>query len=298
MNIDAKPFHKSVLVKEVLTYLNPGPDKVYLDATFGGGGHSRAILENSPQSNVIGLDWDAHTIETQGLPVQQQFPDRFRIIWGNFAHLYKILSKEGIDKLDGILADFGTSQYQLTSAAGFSFNTDTPLDMRMSPSHQKITAAEILNKSSEEKLRDIFFTLGQERHAKMIAAAIVAERKRKPFKTTRQLASLIEKITPRGQQRIHPATRVFQALRMFINHELENIRAFLPAAVSAIKPGGRLVVITFHSLEDHLVKHFFKTAAQENKVTILTEQPIGATDEEVSQNPSSRSAKLRAVEIL
>ncbi len=296
---DAKIYHKPVLVDEVLASLNPQPHKLYLDVTFGGGGHTRAILEKEPACSVIAIDWDKYALDTQGEQLQQQFPDRLELIWGNFAHLYKLLRNHGVDKVDGILADFGTSQYQLTEQPGFSFRNDTELDMRMSPAHQKITAAEILNKASEEKLKDIFWTLGQERYTKQIVNAIIVERKKHPFKTTMQLAALVEKVVPFNEkQRIHPATRIFQALRMFINHELENIQAFLPAALSALNPAGRLVVITFHSLEDQVVKHFFKKEETEKKVKLITPQPMSATEEELRENPSSRSAKLRAVEIL
>ena len=263
MNND-KPFHIPVLVKEVLHYLNIGTGKIFLDVTFGGGGHTKAILEQDPTCTVIALDWDQHTLETNGVRLQQQFPGRLHLIWGNFAHLYKLLHKEGIEKVDGIIADFGTSQFQLTQAHGFSFHHDTPLDMRMSPAHQKMTAAEIVNKGSEEKLRELFWQLGEEKNAKLIVRAIVAERKKKEIKTTRDLAQIIEKMAPR-LQRIHPATRVFQALRIYINSELENIEIFLPAALSHTVQGARVVVITFHSLEDRIVKQFFNKAAEEKK---------------------------------
>ncbi len=222
------------------------------------------------------------------------------IVWGNFAHLYRILKKEKIDTVDGILADFGTSQMQIMERPGFSFAKDTPLDMRMSPAYQKITAAEVINKASEEKLRELFWELGEERHAKRIVAAIVQARKKKKIKTTRELAKIIESVVPRihGRKKIHPATKVFQALRIYINKELENIVSFLSIAINLINPGGRLVCISFHSLEDRIVKQFFKEKEQEGCISILTKKVVEPTDEEIAQNPSSRSSKLRAAQVI
>lgn len=294
MNKKPRTEHISVLGKEVIEYLNLQPGNIYLDVTFGAGGHTRSLLEAEPECTVIAMDWDTNALEQFGQPLQEEFGDRLRLVWGNFAHLYRILKKEKICCLDGILADFGASQGQLAGKAGFSFHVNSPLDMRMSPAHQKVTAAELLNKSSESKLADIFFELGGERHGKKIARAIVAQRKIKPFKTTLQLAQLIESLVPK-KGRIHPATQVFQALRIYVNSELENIRSFLPAALDALAPDGRLVCITFHSLEDQLVKHFYLEKEREGIVEIVTKKPVVATEEELKQNPSSRSAKLRAV---
>jgi 16S rRNA (cytosine1402-N4)-methyltransferase len=290
--------HKAVLVREVVNYLNPQPGKTYLDVTFGGGGHTRAILEAEPNCNVIALDWDSRALEVNGAALQEQFPGRLRLIWGNFALLYKILKNEDIDAVDGVLADFGTSQDQIFNAPGFSLYRDTPLDMRMSPSHQKVTAAEIVNKGSEEKLRQLFWQLADERYAKQIVVAIALARKTKEIKTTLQLAEIVASAVPAVSRTIHPATKVFQALRIYINHELENIQAFLPAAVRAITPPGRLVVISFHSLEDRLVKNYFKQSQIDGLGTVLTSEPVVASKDELVANSSARSAKLRAFEII
>jgi 16S rRNA (cytosine1402-N4)-methyltransferase len=289
--------HKPVLVTEVLTYLNPQPHKTYLDVTFGSGGHTRAILQADPTCKVIALDWDIKAIEKFGDPLLEEFGDRLKLIWGNFSHLYKIVRKEKIEKVDGVLADFGTSQVQLAEHAGFSFHHDTPLDMRMSPSHQKITAAEVLNRSSEEKLAELFFQLGEERESRTIARAIVQDRQSNPFETTKQLANLIERIIPSHRRKtgIHPATKVFQALRIFVNHELENIQSFLPMAIRLLNDSGRLVCISFHSLEDRIVKQFFQEQVQQGIGTLITKGAVSASEEEMAQNSSARSAKLRAM---
>jgi len=291
------PVHKSVLVKEVLHYLEIRPRGVYLDVTFGSGGHTRAILEKEPTCSVVALDWDAKVLESYGVSLQKEFGNRLQLIWGNFALLYKIAKKENIGPFDGILADFGTSQIQIMERPGFSIYRDTPLDMRMSPAHQRITAAELIAKASQEKLQEIFWQFGEERYAKQIARAIVQKRVQYPIKTTVQLARLVEKVVPlRKSFKIHPATRVFQALRIYINKELENIRSFLDASVPLLKPGGRVVCISFHSLEDRIVKQFFLEKARADQLAILTSEVIVAFDEEIRQNPSARSAKLRAAE--
>lgn len=288
-------YHQSVLVNEVLEYLNPQPNKVYLDATFGGGGHTKAILNHQPGCKVIALDWDTEAIDHNVQPLLDTYGDRLKILWGNFAHLYRILKKEKIDKVDGILADFGTSQYQIFEEDGFSFLKDTPLDMRMSSAHQRTTAAYILNNYEERRIADILFEYGEEASAKKIARIIVEERKKTPFATTKQLATLIEKIIPRkGKGFVHPATKTFQALRIEVNHELENIKLFLSAALGHLNPQGRLVFISFHSLEDRLVKTFFRD--NQDKLSIITTKPVVATDEEMRENRSSRSAKLRSAE--
>ena len=287
-------YHKTVLVNEVLEHLNPQPNKLYCDVTFGSGGHTKAILDNQPQCKVVALDWDATSIETYAPQLEQIYQDRLQIVWGNFSNLYRLLKKVGINKVDGILADFGTSQMHLKERAGFSFSRDTALDMRMSPAHQQLTAEQVVNKSSEEKLCELFWQLGQESHAKKIAQAILAARQKKRIMTTRELALIIEKVVPRQRSsKIHPATKVFQALRMYVNQELNNIHGFLSSSMQVLKPGGLLLCISFHSLEDRVVKQFFKDRAEEGTLEILTKRVIVATPEEIAKNPSSRSAKLR-----
>ncbi|MBY0353527.1 16S rRNA (cytosine(1402)-N(4))-methyltransferase RsmH [Candidatus Babeliales bacterium] len=285
--------HKSVLVQEVIQYLNPQPGKVYVDATFGGGGHSRAILDHEPQCSVIGIDWDEDSITRHAPALEEEYGDRLKILWGNFANLHRLLKKEKIDRVDGILADFGTSQYQIFEKEGFSFRVDTPLDMRMSAAHQRLTAADVVNHFNEQALSKILWELGEERGSRKIAHAIIEARKTNLFKTSGQLAQLIEKVIPfHGPRAIHPATKTFQALRIFVNKELENIKLFLPTAVGCLNAGAPLVCISFHSLEDRLVKTFFRE--KNHQLTTLTPKPVQASEEEIKQNPSSRSAKLRA----
>lgn len=287
-------YHKSVLVEEVLTYLHPQPNKTYVDATFGGGGHTRAILNAQPTCKVIALDWDPVAIKTNAPLLKEEFGDRVRVLWGNFIHIKTLLKKEGIEEVDGILADFGTSQHQIFEKEGFSFATNTPLDMRMSTAHFKVTAADVVNNYSEKDLADIIFYYGEDSKSRKIARAIVEARKKQKIQTTQQLVTIIETVSPRGHRPIHPATKTFQALRIEVNQELKNIQHFLKAAFNLLNPAGRLVCISFHSLEDRIVKNYFKE--MQDFGAILTNKPIQATLEEIKQNPSSRSAKLRAIE--
>ena len=290
--------HKPVLVNEVLEYLDPQPGQVYLDVTFGSGGHTRAILTKEPSCTVIAMDWDMRALEQFGQALQEEFGDRIRFIWGNFSLLYKILKKEGIKSVDGILADFGTSQVQIMERAGFSVYRDSPLDMRMSPPHQPVTAADVLGSSSEEKLRQIFWQLGDERYAKQIARAIVEERKKRRIKSTLQLAEIVAKVVPHdGKHKIHPATKVFQALRIYVNKELSNIESLLAFSLNIVRPGGRVVCISFHSLEDRIVKRFFQEQESKGIMSIVTPGAVEANALEIRENPSARSAKLRAAQI-
>lgn len=292
--------HKPVLVAEVLQYLALKPDGIYLDVTFGSGGHTRAILEAEPTATVIAMDWDAVTLETFGYPMQDEFGERLELVWGNFSLLYKIAKKKDFPLFDGILADFGTSQVQIADRPGLSIFRDAPLDMRMAPGHQVTTAEHVLARSSEEKLREIFWQLGEESYARQIARAIVEERKKRPIKTTKQLAELVAKVVPYAhkKRKIHPATRIFQALRLYVNHELSNISAFLPAARDLLAHDGRLVCISFHSLEDRLVKQFFKNEERMETLELVTNGVVTASEEELAKNPSSRSAKLRAARLI
>jgi len=290
-------YHKSVLTSEVIHFLDPQPGELYVDATFGGGGHTRAILECEPECRVIGVDWDQIALEQHAQIFEEQFGDRLQLLWGNFSNLGHLLKKNNIEQVDGILADFGTSQDQIFHREGFSFAVDSPLDMRMSPSHQRITAADVLNSISENNLVKIFSELGEERYSRRIAKAIVEERKNKRFRRTGQLVELIESVVPKERKRIHPATRVFQALRIYVNHELDNIQSLLRQSLKLIRPGGRLVCISFHSLEDRLVKRFLVEHSRKSgssEFEILTKKSVTAQDEELAVNPSARSARLRA----
>lgn len=290
-------YHKPVLVSEVIHYLDPQPGKIYVDATFGGGGHTTAILEKQPACTVIGIDWDKTALELNAPTLEEKFGTRFKSIRGNFAQLPLLLKREGIGKVDGLLADFGTSQYQIFQKEGFSFASSTPLDMRMSPAHQKTTAGDIVNTASQSELEHIFREYGEERHARRIAQLIVETRRARPIKTTDGLAALVKTAIAPHQtyHKIHPATKVFQALRIVVNKELENIKAFLTHAPSLLNPGGKVVCISFHSLEDRIVKKFFK---ERGEFRILTQKIVQASDEERRQNPSARSARLRAAELI
>lgn len=287
-------YHKSVLIKEVIEGLHLQPNGLYVDVTFGGGGHTSAILQAEPTCKVIALDWDQTAIFKNASRLQEEFGERFKVIFGNFANLHRILKKEKILQVNGILADFGTSQFQIHHQAGFSFRADTPLDMRMSASHSKITAAHVINKFDEKEIARIFFEFGEESKSRLIARTIVEQRKQKRISTTKELAELVESVIPRRGSKIHPATKVFQALRIYVNNELDNIETFLKAATQVLAPGGRLVCISFHSLEDRIVKNFFRE--QSEYLSIITRKPITPEKDEISQNRASRSAKLRTAE--
>jgi len=290
--------HKPVLLNEVLHFLAPQPGKVYVDVTLGGGGHTRAILQAQPTCKVIGMDWDESVIHTTGEKLKEEFPGRFIPIWSNFSKIAMALQKAGYDKIDGILADFGTSQIQIASTPGLSIYQDKFLDMRMSSSMFKTTAYDVIQNALERELAQIFFDYGQERYSNKIARAIVDTRHKQPLKTTMQLAKLIESVVPRTKgDKIHPATRVFQALRIFVNKELENIQSFLANSVKMLGKDSRLVCISFHSLEDRIVKQFFKELEKSNglQIEILTKKVCTATEQELKENRSARSAKLRAI---
>jgi 16S rRNA (cytosine1402-N4)-methyltransferase len=289
--------HVSVLTKEVLAQLAPIDNGIYIDATFGAGGHSRALLSHNPKIKVIALDWDKKSIDTYAPELQAEFGSRFQVVWSNFAHIFRVAKKLNLTQVDGILADFGTSMMHFTQREGFSFSRETELDMRMSPAHQKTTAKDIVNFASVQELTAILHRGGEERFAYAIAKAIADQRKRKKIETTIELAHIVESV--RGKKKhgsIHPATQTFQAIRIAVNKELENIHAFLINSLPLLKKGGRIACISFHSLEDREVKEFFHQKTNEAVLTIITKKAITASDEEIAQNPSSRSAKLRVAE--
>jgi 16S rRNA (cytosine1402-N4)-methyltransferase len=295
MDMDQKPYHTSIMVHEVIQYLAPRPGGHYVDATFGAGGHTRAILDAQPTCTVIALDWDTAALELNGPALKQEYGDRLQLLWGSFGHITHLLKKAGVGKVDGIVADFGTSQFQLTQGVGFSFNVDTPLDMRMSPGHYQVTAYDIVNKASEAELTKIFYEYGQERNSRKIARTLVGYRKDQgPIKTTKELADIVTSIIPRSGRTIHPATKVFQALRIVVNDELNNIKSLLTQSVDLLLAHGCLICITFHSLEDRIVKQFLKSHS--SVFHPLTRRVVTPSEEERARNPSSRSAKLRAAE--
>lgn len=290
--------HIPVLLEEVLHYLNPQPGKVYVDVTLGGGGHTRAILLKEPTCKVIGFDWDKSVLQTTGALLQQEFGERFIPVWGNFAKLSQLLHQAGYHAVDGILADFGTSQIQIKNTPGFSMYKDAFLDMRFSQAMYRVTAYDVINRFTADRLANIFFEYGQESQGRKIARKIVEQRKIKKIETTFELAKLIKDLTPGDYHKIHPATKVFQALRIFVNQELENIQSFLNHAPEVLADQGHLVCISFHSLEDRLVKQFFKDRNHKNYATryfeMLTKGACMATQTELDRNRSARSARLRA----
>jgi len=284
--------HKAVLVNEVLEYLDPKPGEIIVDCTVGQAGHTLEILKKiAPTGKVIGIDADAEQIE-HVKEHTKRFQERVILEHDSYANIKSILQKHGIEKVQGILLDLGFSSWQLEDAGrGFSFLKDEPLDMQYGKA-RGISAAEIINQWPEEELRRIFEEYGEEKFARKIAKKITEERRRKEFTTTFELKQLIESVVPR-REKIHPATRVFQALRIAANRELENLKIVLPQAVEVLAPKGRLVVISFHSLEDRIAKQFFQ---ETRGIEILTKKPIEASAQEVAENPRSRSAKLRAIE--
>lgn len=305
--------HLSVMPDEVIHCLDPRPGGVYLDGTLGGGGHARLILERcTPGGMLIGIDQDREALQATGARLSN-FGDAAKLVHGNFGDLEQLLIQLSVSALDGFILDIGVSSHQLDSGErGFSFQYDAPLDMRMDTS-QGETAAELLNTLSEHDLERIIWDYGEERWAKRIAAFIVKARQDAPVAGTFQLVDIIKGAVPKAKwdERIHPATRTFQAIRIAVNRELENLEKGLKAALELLKPGGRGVVISFHSLEDRIVKHIFReyTAGcscpknlpvcvcnNSPRVRLLSNKPLTATDAEISNNPRSRSAKLRAVE--
>ncbi len=291
--------HKSVLMDEVLHFLAPQPNKVYVDVTLGGGGHTRAILQSQPTCKVIGMDWDEQVLATTALKLKEEFGDRFVPVRSNFSKIQAALAKIGVHKVDGILADFGTSQTQIVNTPGLSIYQDKFLDMRMSKGLFKMTAQDVIKNFSEQDLAKLFFEFGQESHGNKIARAIVQSRAKEQIRTTKQLAEIIESVLPYNQKskKIHPATKVFQALRIYVNKELENIESFLKNSLKVLAPNSRLVCISFHSLEDRIVKQFCKEQERNPliKTENLTPKVCVASEEEQAQNRSSRSAKLRAI---
>lgn len=302
----ANPFHIPVLTKEILNYLNLKKGGVYIDCTLGGGGHSKAILEKIyPHGLLIGIDQDIEAIETAKEELKS-YIDKVKLVKGNFKNLEEILSDLKTETVSGIIFDLGVSFHQLKAKErGFSFKEDSHLDMRMDLT-QKFNADILINSYSEKDLAEIFEKYGEERFSKRIARLIAIERKKKTITTTKQLADLVIRSLPRTKKRhtwrIHPATRVFQAIRIEINQELKALEKGLNQAIRVLEDKGRICVISYHSLEDRIVKHLFKEAEREGKeqknygLKIVTKKPIKPSLEEVRDNPKARSAKLRVAE--
>ncbi len=279
--------------EQVVGFLAVRPEGCYLDATCGLGGHTRAIAERLSSGRVIACDRDAESLEIAAKDLE---PWRERIILrqARFSELERVLGELGIRQVDGLVADLGSSYYQLTAPErGFSLYADgAPLDMRMDRS-EPVTAADLVNQLSEDRLADLFYRLAGERRARKLARALVRAR---PVRTMGELARIVESVAPRGKGRLHPATRVALALRMAVNRELEELEALVEALPRLLVPGGRAVVIAFHSTEDALVKNRFRDLARRGAVRLLTKHVIRPEPEEVRENPPSRSARLRAIE--
>ena len=288
----AEQIHTSVLLPECLHYLAPQDGKVYVDGTLGLGGHTAAILSASaPTGRVIAFEWDENALQ-YALVRLDGVKDRLTIVRRNFAELAAGLGELGVREIDGLLIDIGVSSLQLDMGErGFSFQRDENLDMRMD-ARGKTTAQSILASCSEQELADIFFYYGEERQARPIATAIVECRKHEEIRTTKQLVSIVAHAIPKRfhPKRIHVATKVFQALRIAVNTELENLGRILDDGVRFLKPGACFCVISFHSLEDRIVKRKFRN---NEELEVLTNKPVMASPEEIAVNPRSRSARLR-----
>jgi 16S rRNA (cytosine1402-N4)-methyltransferase len=283
-----------VLVRETLEFLNVRPEGIYIDATLGGGGHSQEILQRLGSGRLLSLDRDPRALEVAGSRLAG-FGEKLMMQHGNFAQIDALHAASGLPPVDGVIADLGLSSMQLDDASrGFSFNLAGPLDMRMDPS-AGLTAADLVNHAEERELADIFYKLGEERHSRRIARAIV---KARPYRFTTELAQVVTRAIPSraGLHQIHPATRSFMALRLAVNGELENLEQFLDKVLTVLRPGGRVVVLSFHSLEDRPVKQAFRRWQDEGLATTLTRKVVRPTEEEVQINPRARSAKLRAAE--
>jgi len=289
--------HVPVLVDEVRSLLQPERGGLFVDCTVGLGGHARMLLAGGA-SRLIGLDRDLAALEASRAALAP-WGDRVELVHADYRTLGAVLDARGVTEVAGVLADLGVSSMQLDAdGRGFSFRRDEPLDMRMDRS-QGPTAAELLDRVDETELADVVYRFGEERRSRQVAHAIVAARRQAPVLTTGRLAEIVRRgVAARGWQRIDPATRTFQALRIWVNGELEGLDGFLVTAASRLAPGGRLAVISFHSLEDRVVKHTLRDLSKGDaaRLRVLTKHPVVAGDAEATANPRARSAKLRAAE--
>jgi 16S rRNA (cytosine1402-N4)-methyltransferase len=283
------------MVTEVLDHLAPARGGVFVDCTVGLGGHARALLD-AGATRLIGLDRDPAALARARAELAPH-GDRVTLVHGDYRDVETVLDTRGVAQVSGMLADLGVSSMQLDAEGrGFSFRRDEPLDMRMDTTAGP-TAAEALRDVDEEALADLIYELGEERHSRRIARAIVRARDERPIDTTGQLADIVRRAIPRkGYSRIDPATRTFQAIRIWVNRELEGLDGFLGTAAGRLECGGRLAVIAFHSLEDRIVKHTLRALQAQGTVKVLTKRPIVPSEAEVKRNPRARSAKLRAAE--
>jgi 16S rRNA (cytosine1402-N4)-methyltransferase len=281
--------HIPVLLKESIDFLDPKTEGVYVDCTLGGGGHTEEIKTRSPSSKIIGIDAD-YEVMIQTREKLERFQG-IEFINDNFKNIKSIVNHP----VDGILFDLGVSSYQIDEPGrGFSLQKDGPLDMRMDRS-QKLTAEEIINRSSRDELEKIFREYGEEHFSRKIAKAIIQKREKEKIKSTLQLKDIVEKSIFTWKKR-ESVTRIFQALRIAVNQELKNLESALRDSLDLLKPSGRIVVISYHSLEDRMVKHTLREAGKKGALSILTKKPVRPSDNEISSNPRARSAKLRAAE--
>jgi 16S rRNA (cytosine1402-N4)-methyltransferase len=291
--------HEPVLVAEVIEQLAPERGGLYVDCTVGAGGHSRALLE-AGASRVLGCDRDRDALALAAATLAH-WSSQVELVHADYRDLPAVLDARGIGLVQGVLADLGVSSMQLDEVdRGFSFRAEAPLDMRMDRS-QGVTAAELLATADEQQIADAIYRFGEERHSRRIARAIVTARASAPLETTTHLASIVRRAIPtRGWQRIDPATRTFQALRIWVNRELDDLDVFVRQAVDRLDRGARIAIIAFHSLEDRIVKHTFRDLAQdpEPRIEVITRRPLEASDAERDRNPRARSAKLRVAERL
>ena len=308
-------YHELVMLSEVLEYLQPKSGQTVIDGTLGGGGHSIEIVKRLlPDGKLIGIDLDNDALKAAGERLSE-YSENIVLRQGNFFEMEAIVAKLGIKQVNGVLLDLGVSSYQFdTAERGFSFRYDVPLDMRMNKA-QAVTARELVNSFSEKQLEDIIWNYGEERWARRIAKFIVDRRARKPIETTAELVEIVLAAVPSGArtETIHPATKTFQALRIAVNKELESLQAGLDAAISLLAPNGKLVILSYHSLEDRIVKESFArhsgrcecpsklpicVCGAKKTIKVLTKRPVVASEAEISANPRARSAKLRAAEKL
>jgi 16S rRNA (cytosine1402-N4)-methyltransferase len=288
--------HEPVMVPEVLQVLEPSRGGLFVDCTVGLGGHSSALLEAGAE-RVLGLDRDPSALALAA-DALSGFGDRVELVHADYRDLGRVLDTRGIVAVAGAMADLGVSSMQLDGdGRGFSFRRDEPLDMRMDQSRGP-TVADLLRDVDEQELADVIFQFGEERHSRRVARAIVGARREAAIETTTRLASIVRRAVPhKGHQRIDPATRTFQALRIWVNRELDGLDTFLAEATRRLRANARLAVITFHSLEDRIVKHTFRALEKTGEgLRILTKRPLTPADAEVARNPRARSAKLRAIE--
>jgi 16S rRNA (cytosine1402-N4)-methyltransferase len=309
----SNPGHVPVMLNETIELLDVKPGGRYIDATFGGGGHSRAILERcAPQGELLALDADPAAVE-RGCSMAREFPTRLAVIHANFAFVRDVAREHGFEKVNGILFDLGLSSFQFDEhERGFSLHADVRLDMRLDPTAEGPTAWEIVNEWPQDQIANVIYQYGEERRSRRIARAIVDRRDQNPIETNAELAAIVESaLGGRRGARIHPATKTFQAIRIAVNRELDSLGTGLISARDLLAPGGRVAVISFHSLEDRIVKQFFQQEARDcicppdlpvcncdhkSTLRLITRRPIVPTDEEQGANPRSRSGRLRVAE--